>query len=596
MTSAVEPQANPSPPSPAAREREEANSRARGWFDRQFVLAMLLACAVLFPRTALVVNSQSERLDDEYHLRRGIQYLKNNLVGNADLPLNDPPLGEGLGAIVMWASGCWPKGGGPVKSALWGYRLSADMILMLIAMWKVALFLPSVAVIFVWVRKVYGVRAAWLALALLLVEPTLAAHVGLPTLDVLGMEGIVIACFLWWRFFERRSWGRLIGACVMSGVALMLKHTAVILPGVVLVMAAAWWWRLPSFGRNELLKLLVAPAIVFVTIWGLCFFDFAKPLLPININFEDNHPKLARLLDRKIPAATYFGSFLQAQSHAGGGHETYLFGKGGNSGVWYYFPVIATYKVPVGIGLMLLLGLVSLWTVRPSWQELSLLIPLFAWAALMLTSKINIGWRHFLPAYIFMLMLSARVMMTSALSWRILAWCGVAVAGAHVLTWHPDYLCYLNWSHEKGYLQISDSNVDWGQGLKAARRWIDAHPDRKIFVREFGWGPDRLFNTKKRIGKGATVLDRGDPLPREGVLIISVVPVAGVYERSDPFRVLRDKEPVAILGNSMLVYDLDRLRDGKAFYWPKYRPPPLDENGKPREPAPGSPQNANPWG
>jgi hypothetical protein len=214
----------------------------------------------------------------------------------------------------------------------------------------------------------------------------------------------------------------------------------------------------------------------------------------------------------------------------------------------------------------------------------------------MLTSNINIGWRHFLPAYFFMLMLAGRVALAHAPAWRMVAWAGVALAAIHVALWHPDYLSYINFPRHKPYLHISDSNVDWGQGLKAARRWIDAHPDRKIFVRDFGWGPDRLFNVKKRIGKGATVLDRGDPLPREGVLIISPVPLAGIYERSDPFRVLRDQEPDAVLAQSMLVYDLDRIRGDKAFNWPRYRPAPLDEEGKPRPPAPGSPKNANPRG
>ncbi len=578
------------------------STRSRwSWCDRHFVLMMLVAAAVLFPRSALVVSSQSERVDDEYHLRRGIQYLKRNLAGNADLPLNDPPLGEGLGALPLWMAGCWPKGKGTIETALYGYRWSADWILMFIGIWKVALFLPCVAVVFQWTRRVYCVQAAWMAVALLLVEPTLAAHVPLPTLDVLGVEGIVISCFLWWRYFERVTWGRLIAACGMSGIALMLKHTAVILPGVVLVMAGAWWWRrnrsqpqaaLPH--ARMILKLAAAPVLVFIAIWLLCFFDFAKPVLPMD--WGQKHPMLEKLLDRRLPAATYLQSFIEAQSHAGGGHETYRFGKAGKSGVWYYFPIVATYKVPVGIGLILLLAIASLWKVRPRWQEAALLIPMIAWAALMLTSKINIGWRHFLPAYLFMLMLATRVVLADGRIWRVAAWCAVAIAAGHVLSYHPDYLSYINCPRHKPYLQISDSNIDWGQGLKAARRWIDAHPQRNVFVRDFGWGPDRLFNVKKRIGKRATVLDRGDPLPREGVLIISPVPLAGVYERSDPFRVLRNEDPDSVLAHSLLVYDLDRLRDGKAFWWPRYRHAPLDEHGKPRGAAPGSPKNAHPRG
>ena len=134
---------------------------------------------------------------------------------------------------------------------------------------------------------------------------------------------------------------------------------------------------------------------------------------------------MARLLNRPLPTATYIGAFVEGQHHAGDGHQSYLFGNKTKDGVWYYFPVVATYKVPIGIGIVMLLGLVSLVKMRPRWEEWGLLIPMVAWTALMLTSKINIGWRHFLPAYMFMLMLATRVMLVRGVGWR---WGGLAVA------------------------------------------------------------------------------------------------------------------------------------------------------------------------
>ena len=62
-----------------------------------------------------------------------------------------------------------------------------------------------------------------------------------------------------------------------------------------------------------------------------------------------------------------------------------------------------------------------------------------------------------------------------------------------------------------------------------------------MFVRDFGWGAARIATVKKRLAglPNAYAVDRGDLLPKEGVLIISPVPLAGVYERSDPFRAAR---------------------------------------------------------
>ena len=110
-----------------------------------------------------IVRSQSERVDDEYHLIRGIMYLKRHLEGNVNLPLNDPPLGEGL-ALPIWMGGYWPKGTS-VTTALYNFPNCADRILMLIGLWKVLLFLPMVGVVFAWCRRVYDARAAWLAVA-----------------------------------------------------------------------------------------------------------------------------------------------------------------------------------------------------------------------------------------------------------------------------------------------------------------------------------------------------------------------------------------------------------------------------------------------
>ncbi len=590
------------------------------WADQHFWLAMLLTVAVVFPRSGMISWSQSERVDDEYHLRRGIHYLKRHFDGEVtNLPLNDPPLGEGLTALPLAFLGVWPRGL-KIVSGLWGYAVSADRILLAMALWKSLLFMPCAAVIFNWLRRIHGTGAAWLGLGLVLLEPTIAGHLPLPTLDILGVEGIVLGCYCWWRFFETtaggegdtsvaptRSWSWLVTASVATATAMMVKHTAVILPGVALAMGFMWWivmpWREARIGAawkgtlaSRVAMLAAAPAIAFLVIWALCFFDCGKPAFPLG--WAGAHPTLAKLLDRKVPASIYIGSFLEGQNHSTGGHEGYLFGKKlrKKNASLYYFPVVAYYKVPVGIAALLLLGAFSYWRIPLRWQEWSLIIPMIAWGTLMITSNINIGWRHFLPCYVFMLLLASRVLLLRATAWRIGMGCSVLIAAVHVGSYHPDYFCYINFPRYKPYLQISDSNVDWGQGLKAAREWIVAHPGRKVFVRDFGWGPDRLFNIKNRVGDVATVLDRGDPLPREGVLIISPVPVAGVYERSDPFRVLRDQMPDATLAHSMLVYDLDRVRNGKAFYWPKYKDTPLGPDGKPRPAAEGSPRNKNPWG
>ena len=80
--------------------------------------------AVSAARGAWRFCAQSERVDDEYHLVRGIEYLRRDLEDRADLPLNDPPLGEGLTVLPLWLARCWR---GPIDVPLYGHPSAARM-------------------------------------------------------------------------------------------------------------------------------------------------------------------------------------------------------------------------------------------------------------------------------------------------------------------------------------------------------------------------------------------------------------------------------------------------------------------------------------
>jgi hypothetical protein len=554
-------------------------------FDRQLWLMLAIAALILFPRSLMITKSQSERVDDEYHIQRGVAFLNRQLTKTDKLPLNDPPTGEGLTVLPLWLMHVW-RTKLPLETAIWNQRWKPDTILNAIGAWKTFLFLPMLGVVFVWIRSVYGLKSAWLTTALLLIEPTITAHTPLPTLDVLGAEGIVIGCFFSWRYFEKPTWGRLSAAAISIGTAMVLKHTAFILPGVAMIFAVMWWivrpWREGRLReswrgkfRPRMIAIMSGAGIMLLTIWALCLFDISKPnfpMMPPNepgwpAKWEQKHPLAANILDRKLPAGLYISSILEAQQHSQLGHQAFLLGERRKNGWWYYFPVVATYKVPIGIGLVLVMGIISLAWIAPIWQEWGLLIPMLAWSAFMMNSKIDIGFRHFLPAYIFMIFLASRIIVSGSIGWLIAAWISVGIACAHTLTYHPDYLCYINYPRE-AWLDISDSNIDWGQGLKYVRHWIDKHPNRQVAVRDFGWGDARLFNVRERLGPKVTLIDRMADLPTQGILIISPVALVGAYEPHDRYKVLRGDKPIEILGNAMRVYDLDRLRKrDQPFQW-----------------------------
>ena len=96
----------------------------------------------------------------------------------------------------------------------------AETIAVRTALWNSLLFAGFLGVVFTWCRAIYGDRPAWLAVALFVVDPNFTAHMPIPALDVLGVEGIVIAAFLAWRYFERPTTARLVAMGFGVGVCL----------------------------------------------------------------------------------------------------------------------------------------------------------------------------------------------------------------------------------------------------------------------------------------------------------------------------------------------------------------------------------------
>ena len=585
-------------------------------WDRQLWLAVLVAAAVVVPRTLLVSRAHSEYWDDQYHLSQGLSLVLGTKTG---VIRNDPPLGQMVLSVPMLLAGCVPPrpeespaaspdGPAPLYIAvLYGHRLAPETISMMVAAWKALLFLPLAGLVFHWCRRLYGTAGGWLGLALLLVEPTVAGHIAPAALDLLGVEAIAFACYFAWAAFGRPTAARLVTAGLFTAAAMLTKHTAVILPFVVAAYALAHWLRdrrppapapMPALAtapasapdatsaRARMNQFFAVGVVAVVALWPLTAFDVSRPAdhAPlVNAVYTEGFSFKADLVNgalmRRWPAGAYLGSVRGAQSHAEEGHPAYLWGRRRAHGWWYYYPVVALYKVPLGVGLAILAAALSLPWRRPSFDELPLAIAAVAWAVFVMVGGIHIGFRHALPAYVPLLMLCGRAAATgrnaNARPVHWLAWAGVAAAGVHTLTWHPDYLSYTNFPRDKPYLAVSDSNVDWGQSLKQVRRWLDARPrdGRPVSIGYFGNEQGR--SVRHHLGDRVRELRGSDAAPAEGLLVISPVWVAGAYGH-EQYAFLRRRTPDAVIGHSMLVYDLDRDREPDRAT-PGHAPAPLAE-------------------
>jgi hypothetical protein len=191
---------------------------------------------------------------------------------------------------------------------------------------------------------------------------------------------------------------------------------------------------------------------------------------------------------------------------------------------------------------------------------------------------INIGFRHFLVPETFWLMLASRCLARRIPAVTYAAWLAAAATVVDVAMATPDYLSYINYPRRQWYLQISDSNIDWGQGTKEIRSWIERQKDdgRPIYLGYFGPFEQNLFTaigprlTEYIMNEGnwlartkAEVHSPPGTLPEHGVLIVSPLLVTAQYTPSPQFPPLRDIPPKEIIGHALLVYDLDELNSGK---------------------------------
>jgi hypothetical protein len=589
---------------------------ARSRWDLHLWLIVLVAACVVIPRAGLILREHNETVDDDFHLRRGLLFWTR--PAGVSVTMSNPPLGGAIAALPMWLLGCDSTGEinpdtvAPADIApaslqpgaestdtppdrrararagrinvLYGQPLPPQTLLLIIGLWKALLYVPFVTIAFAWCRALYGTASGWMVSLLLIFEPNLAAYIHSASMDVIGVEAVFIACFTVWRYAQAPSTRRLVVAAVVTAFAMLVKHLAMILPLVIVayLVADALARRTPLRGpgvwRPRVRSAALAVLVWAISLWAFTGFDVSVPYdVGGSAPWSTDKPWKRALVDvvdanltRPLPAGQYIGSTFYLLRLNAGGQWSYLFGEHRLRGWWYYFPAVATYKVPLGVAVVFVVAIGSLTWRKPTVAELGLLIPFLAYGAVCLRTQLNIGFRHAFPAYVFALALASRAVAPEVVRWlRMTAWAGVAATAVHGLTFHPNYHTYLNIPRSHVYLDINDSNVDWGQCIRAIPKWLDEHADlvgdRPVYIRAFG--DDQGAAQGWYVGRRARRLALGDPRPTSGLLIISPIHVVGLYDMEQSYEALASCEPHAVIADTMLVYDLDQLA-ARGFVWP----------------------------
>ena len=443
-------------------------------------------------------------------------------------------------------------------------------------------------VIFAFARRLFGARAAVLAVALFSLEPTILAHGRIVHTDIPSALGFVLFCFASYRYVTRPGLRQAVWLGLATGFAPLTKFSMVTLAPLALIGASGLILFAPRLSlrrRSAIVHVAIVLGLSLLVINGAYFFH-SRPFSGTDAEWiadtfgshATNIARSVRVLNHVVPTDFLMGIYWQIH-HSSEGHPAALFGQYSQFGWWYYFPAAFALKTTVPFLLCSVVAL--LWTV---WQLatqrergarlrfLFVLLPFLAFTTYVMTSRINIGVRYYLPAYPFLFIMSAAL-----LDWllRVPArrWIGPA-AIASVLGWsaievvraYPNYVPYMNeitFAHPHWWY-LSDSNVEWGEDMRGLAGYLKAHDETNVRCALLGsYWPLQLYGIKyfdefadnqpptKYLAIGASYLNG------------STVPLGppGSGRETDERRVnyfdeYRQRTPEAIIGNSIYVYRL----------------------------------------
>jgi Dolichyl-phosphate-mannose-protein mannosyltransferase len=468
----------------------------------------------------------------------------------------------------------------PVDTLVFRVRMAAMSSALLLAL-----------LVFFAAREMFGDEAGLLALLLLVFEPNIVAHGAYVTTDTGVACFLLAAVYAFYRYVTAPSGTRLVIAGVAAGLALASKHSAVLLLPILILLAAGAvalrsGWKYSEESRGVMAaKLLLALAVICVVaigvLWACYGFrydarpaglalnpslaDYTKPLRPF-----EAHGILWFARWHLLPESYLYG-LTDVRSMANG-MPAYIFGKVYAHGVWYYFPAVFLIKSTLGFLGLFAVSLYALAArkVEGGLEILFLTVPPVFYFAIAMGSSLNIGARHILPVYVFLCVLLAGAavgLMRAGRAWRYVIAALVIGHVASALWVYPNSIAYANelWGGpSQTHRYLSDSNTDWGQQLKAVKKYVDAHGIKNCwfayFVQPAVQFEDYGIPCKPLPTPDTGFFDVAYDVPRhiEGPVLISAGTLTGFELGSDvlnPYREFEKLQPVANIQDGVLVFE-----------------------------------------
>ncbi|HEX4781264.1 MAG TPA: glycosyltransferase family 39 protein [Usitatibacter sp.] len=438
------------------------------------------------------------------------------------------------------------------RTLLWGLGNPAEHIVMATRAVALAFGAATVAATFALARRHMSAWSALFAAALVAFLPDMLAHSGVAYNDIPLAFGFLVTLYAFDAAVRRPSPRIVAAAGVACALTVCVKYSGLILGPILVALVAAealsGRWRDRAWRHSIFVAIPVFLGAMYVTI------------------------ALVYLGDWTLRG---FTGGLMASLDATVGRTANLLGERYRGGRWYFFPVAFLLKTPAALHVLVLVALVAAWGSlrdRP-WREWlthgarAPVVGIAFFLAGLVTSSMNIGFRHALPMLpLICIMVAqgvgsiwgrARPALRTALGIVFAAY--VASTSMH----YPYFLAYLS-EYTAGrplYRTLVDSSTDWGEGLVALRAFMQERGVDSVALGYFGSTPPEAYGIRYYPLPSYYQLPAPEPnTPEPRYLVVSATLLAGNYVADDPYAPLRALEPVAVIADTLYVFDMQARR------------------------------------
>jgi len=551
---------------------------------RTYLAAVTALLLVLAAELVLSIRQQSQTIDEAVHLFSGNQYWEHRDFGANP---EHPPLVKLIAAAPLRfldlrqlpvIQGNTKRANGDAgleflhrnnvdsQTILFRARIAASLLTLVLAI-LVALC----------ARDMFGQGPAVFALALLVFEPNILANGALITTDMGATCGIFASVFTFYRYVKQPSAVRLITSGIAVALTLAAKHSALVITGLLVLLALTELLRRDRLETAKRLTtaLLGIFTIALVGLWS--FYTFRYAARPEGAALSPTLDALAHSLrsglQSKVILAMAQAHFLP-ESYLWGltdvfaadeGRPTFLLGQVYPTGQWFYFPLVFLIKATIPFLALLMAAPLTLKKVKARREFLFLIIPPATFLAISMASGLNIGIRHILPIFPFLIVLAGMTAYTLAQRSRFaMSFIGAAILFHAVSSLHafPNYFPYSNeiaGGPSHSYRLMTDANVDWSQGLIQTATYLADHHITDCWITNRI--DSRFYGIPcKQLPNGLTFRrSPGTPAPPniQGTILISANEAAGQAwgpGELNPYHQFFDRQPDDIIANSILVF------------------------------------------